>query len=53
MSLIASVCSACHDGTLPRVHMDYNGALFGADQVTQGGNVEACPARHGPGQVAT
>ena len=62
-SPIASVCSACHDGTLPREHMQNNGALFdtfnaatgqkgGFNQVAQEGNVEACPVCHGPGKLA-
>ena len=62
-SPIASVCSACHDGTLPRAHMQNNGALFdtfnaatgqkgGFNQVAQEGNVEACPVCHGPGKLA-
>jgi OmcA/MtrC family decaheme c-type cytochrome len=63
-SPIASVCSACHDGTLSRAHMENNGALFGTfdvekgrivngfEQVIQAGNVEACPVCHGPGKLA-
>ena len=54
-SPIASVCSACHDGTLPRTHMLNNGAIFGgasSEQVVQEGNIESCPVCHGPGKLA-
>jgi OmcA/MtrC family decaheme c-type cytochrome len=54
-SPIASVCSACHDGVLPREHMLDNGAIFGgagSEQVVQEGNIESCPVCHGPGKLA-
>ena len=53
-SPIASVCSACHDGTLPRQHMLNNGALFGgsgSEQASQEANVESCPVCHGAGKL--
>jgi OmcA/MtrC family decaheme c-type cytochrome len=54
-SPIASVCSACHDGTLELAHMSDNGAIFGgagSEQAAQEGNIEACPVCHGPGKLA-
>jgi len=54
-SPIASVCSSCHNGTLPMAHMANNGAIFGlagSDQAAQEGNVESCPVCHGPGALA-
>jgi OmcA/MtrC family decaheme c-type cytochrome len=54
-SPIASVCTACHDGTLEQAHMANNGAIFGgtgSEQVVQEGNIEACPVCHGPGKLA-
>ena len=51
----ASVCSACHDGTLPREHMVDNGAIFGgagSEQVMQDTNIESCAVCHGPGRLA-
>jgi len=53
-SPIASACSACHDGTLPRAHMSDNGGIFGeagSEQLAQEGNVESCPLCHGPGKL--
>ncbi len=50
----ASVCSACHDGTLPREHMTDNGAIFGgagSEQVMQDTNIESCAVCHGPGKL--
>jgi OmcA/MtrC family decaheme c-type cytochrome len=54
-SPIASVCSACHDGTPELAHMADNGALLGgsgSEQAAQEGNVEICPVCHGPGRLA-
>jgi len=54
-SPIASVCSACHDGDLPKAHMTQNGAIFGgagSEQAAQVGNIEGCPVCHGPGTIA-
>jgi OmcA/MtrC family decaheme c-type cytochrome len=54
-SPIAAVCSACHDGTLPKQHMLNNGAIFGgagSDQASQEANIESCPVCHGPGKLA-
>ncbi len=54
-SPIASVCSACHDGDLPKSHMTQNGAIFGgagSNQAAQAGNIEGCPVCHGPGTIA-
>jgi OmcA/MtrC family decaheme c-type cytochrome len=54
-SPIASVCSACHDGTLPAAHMLDNGAILGgagSEQAVQEGNIESCPLCHGPGKLA-
>ena len=54
-SPIASVCSACHDGILPKQHMLNNGAIFGgagSEQAIQAGNIESCPVCHGPGKLA-
>jgi hypothetical protein len=33
-------------------HMANNGALFGAIQEDQEGNIESCPVCHGPGKLA-
>ena len=54
-SPIASVCTACHDGTLEQQHMLNNGAILGgagSEQVVQEGNIESCPVCHGPGKLA-
>ncbi|MGD8843239.1 MAG: OmcA/MtrC family decaheme c-type cytochrome [Gammaproteobacteria bacterium] len=54
-SPIASVCSACHDGTVSAAHMLDNGAILGgagSEQAVQEGNVESCPLCHGPGKLA-
>jgi OmcA/MtrC family decaheme c-type cytochrome len=54
-SPIASVCTACHDGTLPQQHMLNNGALLGgpgSEQAAQEANIESCPVCHGPGKLA-
>ncbi len=53
ISPTASVCSACHDGVLPQVHMILNGALFGATQATIEANYETCAVCHGPGRIAS
>jgi OmcA/MtrC family decaheme c-type cytochrome len=54
-SPIASVCSACHDGTLSTAHMLNNGAILGgagSEQSVQEGNIESCPVCHAPGKIA-
>jgi OmcA/MtrC family decaheme c-type cytochrome len=67
-SPIAAACSACHDDTLARSHMMSNRALIGdnvlqpvdpvtgrtdgSTELTLTGNVESCPACHGPGALA-
>jgi OmcA/MtrC family decaheme c-type cytochrome len=50
----AAVCSACHDGPVPKSHMMLNGALFSATQavINTGATLEACAICHGPGRVA-
>ena len=47
---IASVCSACHDGSEVRSHMRSNGAVFGALQSMITPNPERCVRCHGPGK---
>ncbi len=48
----AAVCSACHDGTLPVLHMQLTGnALFGASVDAVAGNVELCAECHGSGKL--
>jgi len=47
---IASVCSACHDGSEIRRHMRSNGAVFGALQSAITPNPERCVLCHGPGK---
>ena len=46
----ASVCSACHDGSEVRRHMQSNGAVFGALQSAITPNPERCVRCHGPGK---
>jgi OmcA/MtrC family decaheme c-type cytochrome len=46
----ASVCSACHDRSEVRRHMQSNGAVFGALQSTITPNPERCVSCHGPGK---
>ena len=46
----ASVCSACHDGSEIRRHMQSNGAIFGALQSAITPNPERCVLCHGPGK---
>ena len=53
ISPTASVCSACHDGLLPQMHMTLNGALFGATQAELVANYETCAICHGPGKIAS
>jgi OmcA/MtrC family decaheme c-type cytochrome len=53
ISPTAAVCSACHDGLLPQVHMTTNGALFGETQTTIEDNYETCAVCHGPGKIAS
>jgi OmcA/MtrC family decaheme c-type cytochrome len=47
---IASVCSACHDGSEVRRYMQSNGGVFGALQSTITPNPERCARCHGPGK---
>lgn len=50
----AATCSACHDSTLAKAHMQQNGASFNTVQsfITSGMVVETCVLCHGSGQIA-
>jgi cytochrome c len=50
ISPTASVCSACHDSSVAKIHMEQNGADFAATESSI--NTEACAICHGPGRVA-
>lgn len=52
ISPIAAVCSSCHDGDLPKQHMELNGAIFGDTQANIAAGYETCAVCHGPGRTA-
>lgn len=49
----ASACSACHDDSLAKAHMQQNGASFSITQalINSGSTTETCALCHGPGAV--
>jgi cytochrome c553 len=52
ISPITTACFACHDGTLPRLHMETYGASIYKPRSVALGTVEQCLTCHGPGRIA-
>lgn len=54
MTPTASACSACHDDSLTKAHMEQNGASFSITQamIDSGSTVETCAICHGTGAIA-
>jgi OmcA/MtrC family decaheme c-type cytochrome len=48
----AAVCSACHDSSVARSHMEQNGGDFTAtlQTISSGASTETCASCHGPGE---
>lgn len=53
MTPTASACSACHDDSLSKAHMQQNGASFSITQlmIDNHSTTETCAVCHGPGAV--
>jgi OmcA/MtrC family decaheme c-type cytochrome len=53
ISFNAAACSACHDGSLAKTHMELSGGAFNALQsALTGTTAETCAICHGPGRSA-
>ncbi|MGB5080926.1 MAG: OmcA/MtrC family decaheme c-type cytochrome [Burkholderiales bacterium] len=52
ISQTAAVCSACHDGSAAKLHIEQQGGLFSVTQTAIGANFEPCSVCHGPGRLA-